>query len=69
MMTRPKRLGFYWIREREGHGWEPAELVNHKGYLEVMVLGFDMGIPIDEIYEWGMEIVPPPDGELKEAED
>lgn len=68
-MTRPKRLGFYWIREREGHGWEPAELVNHKGYLEVMVLGFDMGIPIDEIYEWGMEIVPPPDGELKEAED
>ena len=59
MMARRKRLGFYWIREREGHRWEPAELVNHRGYLEVMVIGFDMGIPIDEIYEWGGEIQVP----------
>ena len=69
MMAAPKRLGFYWIREREGHRWEPAELVNHRGYLEVMVLGFDLGIPIDEIYEWGVEIVPPPYEEFREEKD
>ena len=68
-MARPKRLGFYWIREREGKRWEPAELVNHRGYLEVMVLGFDLGIPIDEIYEWGVEIVPPPYEEFREVKD
>ena len=61
MMARPKRLGFYWIREREGQRWEPAELVNDRGYLEVMVLGYDMGISIDEIHEWGVEIGPPLD--------
>lgn len=69
MMTRPKRLGFYWIREREGQRWEPAELVNDRGYLEAMVLGYDMGIPIDEIYEWGVEIVPPPGEEFREVDD
>jgi len=69
MMDRSKRLGFYWIRALRGLRWEPAELVNSGGYLEAMVLGDDMGVPIDKIYEWGMEIVPPPDGELKEAED
>ena len=58
-MARRKHLGFYWIREREGHGWEPAELVNDRGYLVVMVLGYDLGIPIDEIYEWGGEIQAP----------
>ena len=68
-MDRPKRLGFYWIRVGEGYGWEPAELVNHRGDLEVMVLGFDLGIPVDEIYEWGVELVPPPDGEIREVED
>jgi len=64
MMARPKRLGFYWIREWKGQRWEPAELVDQGGCLEMMVLGYDEGIPIDEIYEWGMEIVPPPDEEL-----
>ena len=69
MMARPKRLGFYWIREREGHRWEPAELVNDGGYLEVMVLGYDLGISINEIYEWGVEIGPPLDEELREVKD
>ncbi len=68
-MARSKRLGFYWIRARGGRGWEPAELVNHGGYLEAMVLGFDPGIPIDEIYEWGVEIVPPPYEEFGEEKD
>ena len=68
-MARPKRLGFYWIREREGHRWEPAELVNDGGYLEVMVLGYDLGISINEIYEWGVEIVSPPGEEFREVKD
>ena len=68
-MARPKRLGFYWIRERQGRRWEPAELVNDEGYLEVMVLGHSFGIPINAIYEWGVEIVPPLDEELSEVED
>lgn len=68
-MAAPKRLGFYWIRAREGLRWEPAELVNDAGYLEAIVLGYDMGIPIDKIYEWGAEIVPPPYEGLREVED
>ena len=68
-MDRPKRLGFYWIREREGSGWEPAELVSYRGYLEAMVLGYNVGIRIDEIHEWGVELVPPPDGEVREVKD
>ena len=68
-MARPKRLGFYWIRAREGLRWEPAELVNDRGYLEAIVLGYHMGIPIDKIYEWGVEIVPPPYEEFGEEKD
>ena len=67
-MARRERLGvswgFYWIRVGEGETWEPAELVDHKGRLKMMVLGCDRGIPIDEIYAWGAEIVPPLDEEL-----
>ena len=69
MMAEPKRLAFCRIRAAEWLRWEPAELVNHRGYLEVMVLGYDLGIPIEEIYEWGVEIVPPPYEEFREVGD
>lgn len=70
MMARRERLGvswgFYWIREREGQRWEPAELVYHRGRLKMMLLGYDRGIPIDEIYAWSIDrrIAPPLDEEL-----
>jgi len=73
MMARRKHLGmswgFYWIREREGQRWEPAELVDHGGCLKMMVLGYDRGIPIDEIYEWDVEIRPLPHEEFGEEKD
>ena len=56
-MTSPKRLGFYWIREQGAQKWEPAELVNDGGYLKMMLLEYDMEIPIDELYGWGVEIM------------
>ena len=68
-MARSKHLAFCRIRAAEWLRWEPAELVNDEGYLEVMVLGYDLGIPINEIYEWGVEIGPPLDEELREEKD
>ena len=69
MMDTSKRLGFYWIRALRGLRWEPAELVNRGGYLEAMVLGYDMGVPIDKIYEWDVEILPLPYEEFGEEKD
>jgi hypothetical protein len=68
-MTSPKSLGFYWIQEWKGGRWAPAELVNRGGRLEVMVLGYDMGLLMDEIHKWGAEIVPPPYEEFEESEE
>ena len=69
-MARRERLGvswgFYWIRERKGQRWEPAELVYHRGRLKMIPLGYDRGIPIDKIYAWSIDrrIAPPLDEEL-----
>ena len=69
MMAGPKCLAICRVRPAEWLRWEPAEIVNDGGRLKMMLLEYDMEIPIDKIYEWGAEIVPPPYEEFRVVED
>jgi len=64
MMAEPKRLAFCRIRAAEWLRWEPAEIVDDGGCLKMILLEYDVEVPIDKIYEWDVEILPLLDEEL-----
>ena len=58
MMTKPKCLAICRVRAPEWLKWELGEIVDDGGRLKVMLLEYDVEIPIDEIGEWDVEIQP-----------
>jgi hypothetical protein len=71
MMAKPKCLALCRIRSPEWLKWKLGEIVNDGGRLKIILLEYNVEIPIDEIYEGGVEIVeimPPLDEEFGEVE-
>jgi hypothetical protein len=69
MMAIRKHLASCRIRAAEWLRWEPAELVNDGGRLKMILLEYDVEVPIDKIYAWDVEILPLPYEEVGEEKD
>lgn len=57
-MAGPKCLAICRVRPAEWLRWEPAEIVDDGGRLKMILLEYDVEVPIDKIYEWDVEILP-----------
>ena len=69
MMARPKCLAICRVRPAEWLKWEIGEIVDDGGRLKIILLEYDVEVPIDKIYEWDVEIQPLPYDEFGEEKD